>query len=152
MFASLLLLTFATLAGSTITSDTGCSCVVTKTAVTAPGAGSTIAAGCANRTDWLGQPTTWCLTDQSQTSCGTLQPGFGYVDTCQQATVTALNATTPQVEWDQTPTTFYTGQLLNITWSTNNIQPDEQFRLTYMGSRTITIAAANSSATSWQAR
>jgi hypothetical protein len=152
MFASLLLLTFATLVGSTITSDTGCSCVVTKTAVTAPGAGSAIAAGCANRTDWLGQPTTWCLTDQSQTSCGTLQPGFGYVDTCQQATVTALNATTPQVEWDQTPTTFYTGQLLNITWSTNNIQPDEQFRLTYMGSRTITIAAATNNSAAVSAR
>ena len=142
MFASLLLLSFVTLAGSTITSDTGCSCVVTKTALTAPGAGATIAAGCATRTDWLGQPTTWCLTDQSQTSCGTLQPGFGYVDTCQSATVTALNVSSPQVEWDQTRTTVYTGQLVNITWATNNIQFDEQFRLTYLGSRINTIATA----------
>jgi len=143
MFASLLLLSFVTFAGSTITSDTGCSCVVTKTALTAPGAGASIAAGCSARTDWLGQLSTWCLTDQSLATCGTLQPGFGYVDTCQQAAIIALNASAPQLEWDQTPTTFYTGQLINISWSTNNIQPDEQFRLTYLGTgRTNTIVAA----------
>ena len=143
MFASLLLLSFVTFAGSTITSDTGCSCVVTKTALTAPGAGASIAAGCSARTDWLGQPSTWCLTDQSLATCGTLQPGFGYVDTCQQAAIIALNASAPLLEWDQTPTTFYTGQLINITYLTNNIQPDEQFKITYLGTgRTNTIAAA----------
>uniref|UniRef100_A0A6C0KYW7 Uncharacterized protein n=1 Tax=viral metagenome TaxID=1070528 RepID=A0A6C0KYW7_9ZZZZ len=141
---ALVFIVSVTRAGSTITSDTGCSCVVIKTAITAPGAATTVAAGCSTRLDWLGQQSQWCLTDQTLAQCGTMQPGFGYVDSCQSATIAIFNVAPPtQLEWDQTPTTYYTGQLVNTSWTTTNIQTDEQFKVTFLG-RTVTTTVNNS--------
>ena len=150
----LVLLASITVGSSTIISETGCTCVVTKTATTAPGAAATVTAGCSTRLDWLGQQSRWCLTDQTLAQCGTMQAGFGYVDSCQIAAITTFNVTPPaQLEWDQTPTTFYTGQLVNVSWSTTNIQSDELLKITYMGSSLRTLSpGVNASANSLSVR
>ena len=138
-------LVFFSSVSATLLSDSGCSCVVTKTAVTAPGAATTIAAGCTIKPDWLSSSSKWCLTDQVATpGCGTLQAGFGYVDTCALAGFPFFNISgPPQLSPDQTPTTFYTGQILTVNWTSQNIAVDEWLRLTYMGVslRTLTTGS-----------
>ena len=138
-------LVFFSSVSATLLSDSGCSCVVTKTAVTAPGAATTIAAGCTIKPDWLSSSSKWCLTDQVATpGCGTLQAGFGYVDTCALAGFPIFNISgPPQLSPDQTPTTFYTGQILTVNWTSQNIAVDEWLRLTYMGVslRTLTTGS-----------
>jgi hypothetical protein len=88
--------------------------------------------------------------------CGTLQPGFGYVDFCKSAALSNVSTEVPpQLEVDQTSTTFYTGQLINLSWASTNIQPDEMLKITYLGSsqRTLTTGSGvNSSAAFFSAR
>ena len=136
------LLTYLAVSQATITTDTGCSCALTKGTGTTPNASSTIAIGCSFKTDWNGQSTEWCLADQTAGACGTFQTGFGYVDSCALASLFDINVQpAPQIEWDQTPYTYYTGQLFNVTWDSQNIQPDEWVRVQYPGSggtRTLT--------------
>ena len=83
-----------------------------------------------------------------------MEPGFGYTDTCQSAAIAEFNITPPiQLEWDQTLTTFYTGQLINVSWSTTNIQSDELLKITYMGSSLRTLnSGVNASAKSFSVR
>lgn len=141
----LTLLSFFALSQSTIISDTGCTCALTKGTLTTPNASSTIAAGCSFKADWTGQTREWCLTDQTYQTCGTFQPGFGYVDSCSLATFTDVSVQpAPQIEWDQTPYTYYTGQTFNITWNSQNILQDEWVRIQYVGAggtRTLTTGS-----------
>jgi hypothetical protein len=47
----------------------------------------------------------------------------------------------PLIEWYQNPTTYFTGQKINITWLYDSFLPTEQVRITYAGSggtRTLT--------------
>lgn len=133
------------IAQSTIISDTGCTCATTKTTTTTPNASSTIAAGCSFKTDWNGQNTEWCLTDQTYGTCGTYQPGFGYEDSCETAGFSNIQVQPPPfIEWDQTATTIYTGQTINITWDSTNIGVDEWVRIQYPGTggtRTLTTGS-----------
>lgn len=134
------------LVSGTILSDTGCSCVITKTAATSPGAGASIVAGCSLKPDWLSSTSKWCLTDQvASPGCGTLQAGLGWVDSCALAEFPTFNVSGPPalLSVDQTPTTFYTGQTLTVNWTSQNIASDEWLRLTYMGVslRTLTTGS-----------
>ena len=50
----------------------------------------------------------------------------------------------PQIEWDQTPTTFYTGQTLNTTWTSQGFATTDFARITYPGvggTRTLTTGS-----------
>ena len=131
---------------ATLLSDSGCSCVITKTAATAPGAGATIAAGCSLKPDWLSSTSKWCLTDQvASPGCGTLQTGFGWTDTCANAGFPTFNVSEPPVYFspDQTPSTFYTGQILTVNWTSQRIAVDEWLRITYMGVTTRTLTTGS---------
>lgn len=47
----------------------------------------------------------------------------------------------PLIEWDQTPSSFYTGQTLNVSWTSQGFAPTDQARITYPGvggTRTLT--------------
>ena len=139
-------------------SDTGCSCVITKTATTAPASSTSIAAGCSLKPDWLSSTSKWCLTDQvASPGCGTLQAGFGWADFCALAGFPSFNVSEPPalLSVDQTPNTFYTGQILTVNWTSQNIASDEWLRLTYMGVslRTLTTGSGvNMTAGSFSAR
>lgn len=130
---------------STIVTDSGCTCALTKSATTTPSAGGSINVGCSFKTDWNGQNTEWCLADQTTSSCGTLQNGFGWVDGCTLAGFPSISIQAPpQIEWDQTPDVFYTGQTMNISWTYQNILPDEWLRIQYAGTggtRTLTTGS-----------
>ena len=131
---------------ATLLSDSGCSCVITKTAATAPGAGATIAAGCSLKPDWLSSTSKWCLTDQvASPGCGNLQTGFGWADTCANAGFLTFNVSEPPVYYspDQTPSTFYTGQILTVNWTSQRIAVDEWLRITYMGVTTRTLTTGS---------
>ena len=137
---------------STILTDTGCSCALTKTATTAPNASTSIAVGCSIKTDWNGQLTEWCLADQTNSPCGTFQPSFGWVDSCAIAGFPIVNVNSPPlIEWDQDNTTFYTGQNLNVTWTYENILIDEWVRVQYMGVslRTLTSGSGTNISTGY---
>jgi len=136
---------FSSVSG-TILSDSGCSCVVTKTASTAPGAATSIAAGCSVKPDWLLSTSKWCLTDQVVSpGCGTLQTGFGWADSCAVAGFPTFAVSRPPaiLSTDQTSNVFYTGQILTVNWTSQNIAVDEWLRLTYMGVslRTLTTGS-----------
>ena len=143
---------------ATILSDNGCSCVITKTATTAPGAGTSIAAGCSLKPDWLSSTSKWCLTDQvASPGCGTLQAGFGWADSCTLAGFSSFNISEPPtlLSVGQTSTTFYTGQIVTVNWTSQNIASDEWLRLTYVGQnqRTLTTGSGvNVTAGSFSAR
>lgn len=142
---------------ATLLSDTGCRCVVTKTALTAPGANTTIAAGCTIKPDWLSSTSKWCLTDQvASPGCGTFQSGYGFVDTCATAGFPSFSFMHPVLlAVDQTNATFYTGQTLIVNWTSQNIAVDEWLRLTYMGVslRTLTTGSGvNVTARTFSAR
>ncbi len=145
MWALVSLLSFFLVSDATITSDTGCSCAGTKATVTTPNASAAVAVGCSLKPDWNTESTEWCLTDETYGECGFFKPSFGYVDFCMNATI--LNAqiqAQPLIEWDQVPFTFYTGQTINITWDSSNIQPDEWLRIQYTangGSRVLTTGS-----------
>ena len=50
----------------------------------------------------------------------------------------------PLIEWNQVPTTYYTGQRINVTWNYDTFLPTDQVRLTYVGAggtRTLTSTA-----------
>jgi len=138
-------LCFLASVSGTLLSDSNCSCVVTKTAATAPGAAASITAGCTIKPDWLSSTSKWCLTDQvASPGCGTLQTGFGWADTCNNTEFTGFSFMPPVLlGGDQTNTTFYTGQTLTVNWTSQNIAVDEWLRLTYMGVslRTLTTGS-----------
>lgn len=157
MIANLAVLTlFIHTVTSTLLSDSGCSCALTKTAITTPGANASIAAGCAMRLDWTGQLSSWCLTDQSAGSCGAFQTGVGYADSCGLAGVPSVQIQPPVLlEPDQENLTFYTGQTLTVNWTTQNLLPDEWLKLTYqgVGIRTLTTGSGvNNTAKSYSVR
>lgn len=114
---------------ATLLSDTGCQCALVKGSVSTPSAAASVAAGCSTKLDWNGAQTRWCLTDETAgvaAPCGTLQAGFGYVDSCIGAGFTAADVTSA-------PAPFYTGQNLSVTWSTTQFTADELIRLTFNG-------------------
>lgn len=141
----------------TIQSDSGCACVVTKTAVTAPNASASVAAGCSSKVDWTNATSKWCLVDQTAGSCGTFYTGFGHADSCINAGFPGLALVAPvNLEWDQTGYTFYSGQTLVLNWTTRNINSDEWLKLTYLGvggARTLTTGSGvNSTADTFSVR
>ena len=113
---------------STLLSDTGCQCALVKGGGSTPSAGASVAVGCSTKLDWNGAQSQWCLTDQTAGACGTLQPGFGYVDGCAGAGFTATS-----VVGATSTTPFYTGQNLSVTWTTTQFAADELIRLTFNG-------------------
>lgn len=49
------------------------------------------------------------------------------------------------IEWDQVPTTFYTGQTMNVTWDSQGFSPSDLARITYPGTggtRTLSSGAS----------
>jgi hypothetical protein len=127
---------------ATFLSNSGCPCALVK-GVATPNASATIAVGCSPKTDWTGSLTKWCLTDQTA-PCGSFQAGFGWVDSCSSVALTSAIIPPSLVEWDQTPTTWYTGQTLNLTWSSTNILGDEFLKVAYQGTgslRTLTTGS-----------
>ena len=134
-----------TTVSATFLSDSGCSCVITKTILTAPNASVSIAAGCSLKPDWLSTTSKWCLTDQvASPGCGTFQTNFGFVDTCAIAGFSSFNVSEPvYLSPDQTPTTFYTGQTLTVNWTTQRIAVDEWLRLTYTGQNLRTLTTGS---------
>ena len=109
---------------STLLSDTGCPCSVTRP----PNASSTVALGCSSKIDWTGTVSPWCIVDR----CATFYAGFGYADSCAQTGFTNLTVNKQ---------TFYTGQNITLTWSSRNIAIDELVKITYQGAtspRTLT--------------
>ena len=141
----------------TIQSDSGCSCVVTKTAVTAPNASASVAAGCSSKVDWTNGTSKWCLVDQTAGSCGTFYNSFGHADSCVNAGFPGLVLTAPvNLEWDQTGYTFYSGQTLVLNWTTRDIKSDEWLKLSYLGvggTRTLTTGSGvNSTADTFSVR
>jgi len=129
----------------TVQSDSGCACVVAKTAITAPNASVSVTAGCSSKVDWNNGTSKWCLVDQTSGQCGTLHNGFGYADACVNAGFPSLTLATPvNLEWDQSGYTFYTGQTLVLNWTTRDINSDEWLRLSYVGAggvRTLTTGS-----------
>lgn len=129
---------------STLISDNGCTCALTKTATTAPNASASVVVGCSLKTDWNGLNTEWCLADQTSSPCGTFQTGFGWVDFCAEAGFPTVNIVAPPlIEWDQDNTTFYTGQNLNVTWTYKNILADEWVRVQYTGQNLRTLTSGS---------
>jgi len=139
------LATCISIASGTILSDDGCGCALTKSTVITPNASASSTTGCALKTDWNGTTSRWCLTDQRSGVCGDFQPGFGFVDTCAVAAFTNANVLPPPtlLEWDQTPTVYYTGQVINITWQTVFIGNDEWVRIQYQGQNTRTLTTGS---------
>jgi hypothetical protein len=122
--------------------DTGCPCALTKSGTTTPGAGGSTNVGCTQKTDWNGQSTKWCLTDQTNGQCGTYKNSFGWVDSCTLAGFpTTFIQPATILESDQTNTTFYSGQTFNISWTYRNMDATDTFSITYQGVNTRTIGS-----------
>jgi len=121
------LFTFFGYAASSILSDSGCAC-------TTPG-------GCSVKMDWTSKLSKWCVINGS---CGTTYPGFGQVDSCANAGFPSTQIQQPPLlEWDQGPMTFYTGQTLNLLWTSVNISGGELLRITYKGGSLTINNSAN---------
>ena len=117
----------------TILSDTGCHCALQKNTNSTPTASSAIAVGCSYKMDWNGSPSKWCLTDQTNGSCGVNQTGFGIVDSCAIAGFTSVMLTpAPQLSWYQPNSTYFTGQNLTVNWTSQNILSDEPIKISYL--------------------
>ena len=60
-------------------------------------------------------------------SCGTNRPGFGIIDTCANASFTAVTVLPNQVltEPNQDQWTFYTGQSITLSWATSALDNTE---------------------------
>lgn len=68
---------------------------------------------------------------------------FTYV-TLSQASFTDVNLQpASQIEWDQSPYVYYTGQTFNITWDFQNMQQDEWLRIQYQGVNTRTLTSGS---------
>ena len=112
-----ILFTFLGYATSSILSNSGCPCSV-------PG-------GCSVKMDWTSKLSKWCVINGT---CGANYPGFGQVDSCAIAGFPSTQIQQPPLlEWDQGPMTFYTGQTLNLSWTSANITGGELLRITYKG-------------------
>jgi hypothetical protein len=110
------------MANPTIVSDSGLVCATVKNNITTPLASASALLGCSPKIDWNGQTSTWCLTNGST---GTYQSGFGYTDTCAQAAIIPF--------FPSGLTTFYTGQVLNLSFSEINIAAPETLVISYNG-------------------
>jgi hypothetical protein len=115
-----------------IISDSGFVCATLKSNLTTPLASASIPVGCSSKIDWNGGTSTWCLTNGST---GTYQSGFGYTDTCAQATIIPF--------FPSGITTFYTGQVLNLSFSQTNIVVPENLIISYAG-RTLGSTSVSS--------
>ena len=49
----------------------------------------------------------------------------------------------PLIEWDQQPYTYYTGQTINITWTSTGFQPSDLARITYQGVNLRTLTTGS---------
>ena len=108
------------MANSTIVSDSGYNCATSKNNITTPQAAAIIPLGCSQKADWNGGFSTWCLVNGS---AGTYQSGFGYTDTCATASIMPSLPTS----------SLYTGQVLNVSWTTQNIKAPETISISYGG-------------------
>lgn len=131
---------------STIVSDTGCYCALKKNTISTPWVNASVSLGCSYKPDWTGGSSKWCLTDQAVATCGTNETGFGMVDSCMIAGLTNFSLTPPTpLDASQGNQTFYTGQTLSMNWTAQNILPDENLTITFLG-RTLSPALGVSSA------
>ena len=115
---SILVLTslFITGVQSTILSDTSCSCALVKS----PNNNASFAVGCAVKPSWTGVPIPWCFTDQTNGVCGINQTGYGIVDMCANAGFPSVNLSSQML---------YSNQNLTVSWTTQNILPDELVKI-----------------------
>jgi hypothetical protein len=120
------------MANSIIISDSGFVCATVKSNITTPLASTSAPLGCSHKLDWNGGTSTWCLTNGST---GIYQSGFGYTDTCFQATIIPF--------FPSGVTTFYTGQVLNLSFSKINIAAPETLVVSY-NSRTLGSTSVSS--------
>jgi hypothetical protein len=136
------ILLFAIPSQSFVYSDAGCPCALSKSGTSTPGAAGSTTVGCALKSDWNGQTSKWCLTDQTNGQCGTSRPSYGWVDSC---TLAGFPTTFIQpaiiLETDQTNNTFYSGQTFNISWTYRNMDATDTVSITYQGVNTRTIGS-----------
>ena len=140
-----------------IYTDKGCACALAKSTTSTPSAAASATVGCSFKTDWTGSSSDWCLTDETNGQCGTLQNGFGYVDSCATAGFPEVRIQPPPlIEWNQGPFSYYSGQSINITWTSQNVGVEEWLRITYQGAggtRTLTTGSGvNVTAGSYRVR
>jgi hypothetical protein len=113
------------LASAAYLSDNGCSCAIATTAMSA--APSSL--GCKTRIGFDNVTImTWCPTDTvKNSSCGTFHPGFGRVDTCANAGFLTVEVLPNQVltEPSQSQWTFYTGQMISLSWTSQLLDSAE---------------------------
>lgn len=70
------------------------------------------------------------------TTCGTFDAEANtYIDDCSQASITNFRFLVPEqmIEWDQTTSTFYSGQNITLLWNTNKFDVNELLTFTYIG-------------------
>ena len=125
---------------STILSDSGCDCALLKSTVITPYDNASFALGCAIKPSWTGLPSKWCFTDQTMSVCGTNQTGFGVVDTCTLAGFPTVNLSNQML---------YTNQNLTVSWTTQNILPDELVKISVGRSILTSGQGVNASVGSW---
>ena len=121
---------------STILSDSGCPCALVKS----PNDNASFAIGCAVKPSWTGLPSKWCFTDQTTSVCGTNETGFGVVDTCITAGFSTVSLSAQ---------TIYTNQNLTVSWTTQNILPDELVKISVGRSTLTTGQGINATLGSW---
>ena len=128
---------------STIVSDTGCYCALKKNAISTPWVNASVSLGCSYRVDWTGSTSKWCLTDQTAATCGKNETGFGMVDSCAGAGFTNFSlAPSTSLDATQGNRTFYTGQTLSMNWTTQNILPDENLTISFVGRPLGTVSSS----------
>jgi len=125
---------------STILSDSGCDCALLKSTVITPYDNASFALGCAIKPSWTGLPSKWCFTDQTVSVCGTNQTGFGVVDTCTLAGFPTVSLSAQ---------TIYTNQNLTVSWTTQNILPDELVKINVGRSILTSGQGVNATLGSW---
>ena len=128
---------------STIVSDTGCYCALKKNTISTPWVNASVSLGCSYRVDWTGSTSKWCLTDQTTATCGRNETGFGVVDSCTGAGFTNFSlAPSTSLDATQGNRTFYTGQTLSMNWTTQNILPDENLTISFVGRPLGTVSSS----------
>ena len=136
MLSNLILLLSLVSVQSTILSDSGCPCALVKS----PNDNASFAIGCAVKPSWTSLPSKWCFTDQTTSVCGLNETGFGVVDTC-------ITAGFPTVSLSAQ--TIYTNQNLTVSWTTQNILPDELVKISVGRSTLTTGQGINATLGSW---